>query len=125
MSICVSHIPKPHQLCVDGGLTDFQPIVDTRTLTVSPFYFNDADIVPSRYVPLWWGLFPPGNTDTIDWLYALGQKDAHDYLAARLGDKAFREFSVDSPARGAGVGHARGRHRYDSPRTVSIHRLFG
>ena len=26
--------------CVDGGITDFQPIVDHNTLTVSPFYFR-------------------------------------------------------------------------------------
>lgn len=26
--------------CVDGGITDFQPIVDEKTITVSPFYFR-------------------------------------------------------------------------------------
>ena len=35
---------------VDGGITDFQPIIDDNTLTVSPFYFSDTDIKPSRLV---------------------------------------------------------------------------
>ncbi len=26
--------------CMDGGITDFQPIIDEDTLTVSPFYFR-------------------------------------------------------------------------------------
>jgi hypothetical protein len=26
--------------CVDGGFTDFQPIMDDETITVSPFYFR-------------------------------------------------------------------------------------
>ena len=34
--------------CIDGGLSDFQPIIDDNTITVSPFYFSDADIKPSR-----------------------------------------------------------------------------
>ena len=29
--------------CVDGGLTDFQPVVDDKTITVSPFYFRYLD----------------------------------------------------------------------------------
>lgn len=37
-------------ICIDGGLSDFQPIVDADTITVSPFYFSDCDIRPSRYV---------------------------------------------------------------------------
>lgn len=66
--------------CVDGGLSDFQPIVDEDTITVSPFYFSDADIKPSRYVPLWWAFLPPQSKDTIDWLYALGYEDCVKYL---------------------------------------------
>ena len=40
---------------IDGGLSDFQPMIegdDIETLTVSPFYFSDRDIKPSRYVSL-------------------------------------------------------------------------
>lgn len=66
--------------CVDGGLSDFQPVVDEDTITVSPFYFSDADIKPSRYVPLWWSFIPPRSEDTIDWLYSLGYEDCVTYL---------------------------------------------
>eukprot|EP01037_Dinobryon_pediforme_P034182 gene34182-39979_t len=34
---------------LDGLWTDFQPILDEKTVTVSPFYFSDCDIKPSRY----------------------------------------------------------------------------
>ena len=70
--------------CLDGGLSDFQPIVDDDTITVSPFYFSDADIKPSRYVPLWWAFFPPQSKDTIDWLYALGYEDCASYLEKNI-----------------------------------------
>jgi hypothetical protein len=66
--------------CIDGGLSDFQPLVDEDTITVSPFYFSDADIKPSRYVPLWWSFLPPRSVDTIDWLYSLGYEDCITYL---------------------------------------------
>ena len=65
--------------CIDGGLSDFQPLVNEDTITVSPFYFSDADIKPSRYVPLWWSFIPPRSADTIDWLYALGYEDCVRY----------------------------------------------
>ena len=65
--------------CIDGGLSDFQPLVNEDTITVSPFYFSDADIKPSRYVPLWWSFIPPRSEDTIDWLYALGYEDCVKY----------------------------------------------
>ena len=111
-------------LCIDGGLTDFQPVVDQNTLRVSPFYFNNADIVPSRYVPLWWGLVPPGNADTIDWLYALGQEDASKYISDKMGAEAFEEFTQHSPTKGV-IEHRRRRHRYDIPRCISFNRFLG
>ena len=43
----------------DGGLSDFKPVIDADTITVSPFYFDYADIKPSRYIPPWWALYPP------------------------------------------------------------------
>ena len=59
---------------LDGGLADFQPL-STRlpaaagTVTVSPFYCAHADIRPSRYVPLWWALYPPRRED-FEWICA-------------------------------------------------------
>jgi len=66
--------------CIDGGFSDFQPIMDENTLTVSPFYFDNADIKPSRYVPLWWSFFPPKDEDTIEWLYSLGHEDTIKFI---------------------------------------------
>jgi len=54
---------------IDGGLSDFQPIFDENTITINPFYFSQADIKPSRYVPAWWALLPSSDPDTLDWLY--------------------------------------------------------
>ena len=59
----------------DGGLSDFQPMLDEDTITVSPFFFVDADIRPSRYVPPWWSVYPPRRED-IAWLFDLGYHDA-------------------------------------------------
>lgn len=68
---------------IDGGLSDFQPVVDENTITVSPFYFSDCDIKPSRYVPLWWAAAPPKDDETITWLYNLGFDDCVRYLESR------------------------------------------
>ena len=65
----------------DGGATDFQPLLSTSTVTVSPFYCSSADIRPSRYVPLWWALYPPRRVD-FEWIYSLGYDDARSVLAA-------------------------------------------
>lgn len=59
---------------MDGGLLDFQPVLDDRTVTVSPFYCTGADIKPSRYVPMWWALFPPSPRN-VEWLFDLGYED--------------------------------------------------
>lgn len=68
---------------IDGGLSDFQPIENEETVTVSPFYFDECDIKPSRYVPLWWTFAPPYSKRNIDWLYNLGIKDCVTYLESR------------------------------------------
>ena len=68
---------------IDGGITDFHPIIDEDTVTVSPFYFSDSDIRPSRYVPLWWSFMPPTEADTVEWLYNLGWEDAMSYVRSR------------------------------------------
>eukprot|EP00619_Florenciella_sp_RCC1007_P013278 CAMPEP_0205913934 /NCGR_PEP_ID=MMETSP1325-20131115/6893_1 /ASSEMBLY_ACC=CAM_ASM_000708 /TAXON_ID=236786 /ORGANISM="Florenciella sp., Strain RCC1007" /LENGTH=133 /DNA_ID=CAMNT_0053280901 /DNA_START=26 /DNA_END=423 /DNA_ORIENTATION=- len=73
-------------LVFDGGLTDFQPqlkrsgTAPAHTITISPFYCSSADIRPSRYIPLWWALYPPRRED-FAWIYHLGYDDARSYLA--------------------------------------------
>lgn len=104
---------------IDGGITDFQPVVDSDTLTVSPFYFSDADIKPSRYVPLWWALLPPNSPDTVDWLYSLGWEDAMTYFD-----------SIGIPATTPNLKSQmkkidKSSHPYDIPKQVTIHRFLG
>ncbi|CAK4085542.1 unnamed protein product [Aphanomyces euteiches] len=61
---------------MDGGLFDFQPVLDENTITISPFYCTQADIKPSQYVPMWWAIYPP-EPDRVAWLYQLGKNDAY------------------------------------------------
>jgi hypothetical protein len=100
--------------CVDGGLSDFQPIVDSATVTVSPFYFSRADIKPSRYVPLWWALLPPNDDDTIDWLYHLGWTDGLSWLQKQGVDTSV---ATREPVRNV--------HPFDTPGKISMHRFLG
>jgi hypothetical protein len=102
---------------VDGGFTDFQPIVDEQTVTISPFYFSDTDIKPSRYVPLWWALFPPNNRETVDWVYRLGYEDARSFFNSRSYAIPTEPTSTSSSVRLS--------HPFDTPRRISMHRLLG
>ena len=86
---------------IDGGISDFQPMIDDDTITVSPFYFCDCDIKPSRYVPVWWSVFPPKDKATIEWLYNLGKEDCRAYIHSRgipiaSGDQYFKSRSKGS-----------------------------
>lgn len=104
-----SLIKKSGNWYIDGGYSDFQPVVDEDTITVSPFYFSDCDIKPSRYVPLWWTFMPPSSKDTVDWLYRLGYEDCLKYIRSRgipLNPKTIQKI------------YNRGAHPYDKPRTV-------
>jgi len=105
---------------IDGGWTDFQPIVDEDTITVSPFYFSDCDIKPSRYVPIWWAFAPPPSKDTIDWLYNLGYHDCMNYINSRGIPPSPRCVHSPSP-----ILSARDAHEYDEPRKISMHRFLG
>jgi hypothetical protein len=115
---------------VDGGITDFQPIIDERTITVSPFYFADVDIKPSRYVPLWWALFPPNDNSTIDWLYNLGYQDGLHWIDEQL---TFRSncvlvSSILSSHVTSSSAAERFHHPYDCDTVttrISMHRLLG
>lgn len=94
---------------IDGGLSDFQPVIDDETITVSPLYFSDVHIKPSRYVPLWWSFMPPRNSDTVDWIYNLGYEDCLTFLKSKgLVLKSTGRYSGKS-----GV-----EHPYNEPRQV-------
>ncbi|KAG7385319.1 hypothetical protein PHYPSEUDO_001621 [Phytophthora pseudosyringae] len=64
---------------MDGGMLDFQPVYDSKTVTVSPFYCVGADIKPSVYVPMWWAVVPPGVRD-VEWLFDLGYEDGLKWI---------------------------------------------
>lgn len=70
----------------DGGLSDFQPMIDEHTITVSPLFFANADIRPSRYVPPWWSMYPPRKED-FEWLFDLGYHDAKQWAKKSQGKK--------------------------------------
>eukprot|EP01041_Mallomonas_annulata_P001849 gene1849-3592_t len=104
--------------CVDGGISDFQPVMDENTIRVSPLYFADADIKPSRYIPLWWAVVPPRSIETVDWLYRLGYDDACKWLDSHnipqgLPDDIYTNEPMRKP------------HPYDIPRRISFDRFFG
>jgi len=92
---------------IDGGLSDFQPIEDDDTITVSPFYFSDCDIKPSRYVPIWWSFFPPKDKGTVEWLYKLGWEDCMAYIRSR-----------GIPINEMTKTRRRASHPYDTPSTI-------
>lgn len=110
---------------LDGGYSDFQPVVDEDTLTVSPFYFSDCDIKPSRYMPLWWTLLPPKNSDTIDWVYNLGYTDCLNYLDSH----AIRSPTLAQPSGQSSADNLTGSpkplHPYSARRKVNMHRFLG
>ncbi|CAM9643182.1 unnamed protein product, partial [Phaeothamnion confervicola] len=104
--------------CVDGGLREFHPELPPsagETVYVSAVYFSRADIKPSRYVPLWWAFFPPGDPATVEWQFDLGYRDALAY--ARGGGACS---AADCTMRRRLPPHA-----FDSPRRCSFHRVVG
>lgn len=110
---------KRFGLCIDGGLSDFQPLIDENTITISPFYFSDCDIRPSRYVPPWWALVPPRDEDTVDWQYDLGFQDAMRFIRER-------EIAASPHARShLAEPYLKNKHPFDTPRRISMHRFLG
>eukprot|EP01025_Chloroclados_australasicus_P052223 TRINITY_DN6080_c0_g1_i3.p2 TRINITY_DN6080_c0_g1~~TRINITY_DN6080_c0_g1_i3.p2 ORF type:complete len:396 (+),score=34.62 TRINITY_DN6080_c0_g1_i3:28-1188(+) len=51
-----------------------------NSITVCPFYCSRADIKPSKYIPIWWALYPPQVTQ-MQKLFDLGFYDALNYLS--------------------------------------------
>ncbi|GLD93042.1 hypothetical protein PINS_up001634 [Pythium insidiosum] len=96
---------------MDGGLFDFQPVFNDKTITVSPFYCTSADIKPSRYVPMWWALYPPTVRD-VEWLFDLGYEDGLAWVAKT--GKA--KHAIEMPSKGAS---------YDGEWTTTVGRVIG
>jgi len=112
--------------CIDGGVTDFQPIIDKNTIKVSPFYFADADIKPSRWVPIWWALIPPRSTDTVDWLYRLGYDDACRWIDSHgLVDSKTDSTPTSTTSSMYTTEPPKKPHPYDIPRRISFDRFLG
>ncbi len=96
------------ELVVDGGIAAFQPKSGkSNVITVSPFYFANADIRPSHFIPVHWAfkpknrarhaaLFDLGYNDTIDFLVRKGYVAAHHVAANNL-----RRPDPKAPRRGA------------------------
>lgn len=98
---------------MDGGVFDFQPVIDAKTITVSPFYCTNADIKPSRYVPMWWALYPPTQRD-VEWLFDLGYEDGLNWVVKT--GKVPRNMKLKVPTRGA---------EYDGQWTTTVGRVIG
>lgn len=96
------------ELVVDGGIAAFQPKSGkSNVITISPFYFANADIRPSQFIPVHWAfkpknrarhsaLFDLGYNDTIDFLVRKGYVAAHHVAANTL-----RRPDPKAPRRGA------------------------
>jgi predicted acylesterase/phospholipase RssA len=112
---------------IDGGISDFQPVLEARTVTVNPFYFSQADIRPSRYVPAWWSLLPPSHSGTVDWLYDLGFCDTLRWMrTVNLEAKCAARCRKD-PSDPLSCRHrpTRDKHPFDQSNKKSFGRFFG
>ncbi|CAM9441323.1 unnamed protein product [Heterosigma akashiwo] len=111
-------------LYVDGGLSDFQPILSKRTITVNPLWFWKADIKPSRYVPAIWAALPPKDPSTIDWLFDLGYKDCLSWMA-KNGYAHTCTHCEDGDIVTCSKRPERAPHPYDQNSKSSFQRVFG
>jgi hypothetical protein len=100
---------------MDGGLFDFQPVFDAMTVTVSPFYCTGADIKPSRYVPMWWALYPPSQRD-VEWLFDLGYEDGLNWIINNGFAAGGKQKKLEVPTKGAD---------YDGQWTTMVGRVLG
>jgi hypothetical protein len=120
---------------VDGCYSVYQPTLGPGTITVSPLYFADADICPSRYVPIWWSLFPPSCEGTVDWLFELGYADASKWLDEREKNssplRAIELHTSSSPYPSTSSSalpfpsQTPVDHPYHIPKQLSIYRFLG
>lgn len=105
---------------MDGGISDFQPVVDKTTITVSPLWFSNCDIKPSRYIPIWWTFLPPRSFDSVDWVYNLGFEDAMRYF-----DKVGIPQNSPRSRPDLMTPVARKKHPFDDRRQINMNRFLG
>ncbi|TFJ82081.1 hypothetical protein NSK_006746 [Nannochloropsis salina CCMP1776] len=120
-------VRRRNKWLIDGGLSDFQPVLESHTVTVNPFYFSQADIRPSRYVPAWWSLLPPSHSGTVDWLYDLGFCDTLRWMrSVNLESKCAARCRKD-PSDPLSCRHrpTREKHPFDQSNKSSFGRFFG
>jgi len=115
---------------IDGGFTDFCPavigegITPGNTISVSPIYFSNCTIKPSRYIPVWWALCPPNSSETVDWIYALGYEDGIAYIEKAFKDGVNGVKYSDLPTLLSPLS-TRNHPYYAIPRTISMKRFLG
>jgi hypothetical protein len=91
---------------IDGGAAAFQPRAGERNVvTINTMYMSSADIKPSCFVPIWWGLYPPSD-DKYRALFSLGYNDCVDGLLRKR---------LISPAE---FGHLRSKFPDDAAKRV-------
>jgi len=110
------------KLYTDGSLSDIQPLLSKNTITISPIYFWNADIKPSRYVPCHWAVLPPKDPATIDWLFDLGYKDCLDWMS-KNGHCCVHSNVKDIFT--CALRPKRSPHKYDEHQKSSFQRFFG
>ncbi len=110
----------------DGGLTDFQPMFDANTVTVSPFYCTQADIRPSRYVPMWWAMYPP-SIENIEWMFQLGYEDGYQWALRQgyIDEASSTKYSATLASRSGSNEHGKGAQKYDGDWSTSFGRFMG
>lgn len=83
------------QEVADGAFKNFLPKIDEFSITVKPFSDGvdifkvtgtKADVGPSEYVPMSFGIFPPPRT-LLDHLYELGYRDMDSWLQSHLEER--------------------------------------
>eukprot|EP00602_Paraphysomonas_sp_CaronLab_P000773 CAMPEP_0185030540 /NCGR_PEP_ID=MMETSP1103-20130426/17533_1 /TAXON_ID=36769 /ORGANISM="Paraphysomonas bandaiensis, Strain Caron Lab Isolate" /LENGTH=394 /DNA_ID=CAMNT_0027565719 /DNA_START=133 /DNA_END=1314 /DNA_ORIENTATION=- len=112
---------------LDGCYSVYNPTFDENSITVSPLYFANTDIKPSRYVPIWWSLLPPSCEGTVDWLYELGYNDTWRWLDEREG-KCSPVDGRRSSGNDKNLPYMLPKypnHPYHTPRRITMHRFLG
>mmetsp|Transcript_11097 Transcript_11097/g.14491 ORF Transcript_11097/g.14491 Transcript_11097/m.14491 type:complete len:389 (+) Transcript_11097:436-1602(+) len=115
---------QDNYLYADGGWTNPQPKFSDRTITISPLYFIKADIKPSRYIPLLWGILPPRNPSTIDWLFDLGYVDCLQWME-KNGYTCSHGNKKDNGILSCSKRIQRAPHPYDEHQKCSFQRFLG
>ncbi|KAF1316583.1 Patatin-like phospholipase, partial [Globisporangium splendens] len=120
---------------VDGGIFDYQPLFDDEhadaksTITISPNIYSNADIRPSRYIPMAWSMFPPSKED-MAWLFDLGYEDGLRWIKSQglmkttQTEAALPLVVPNSAAKYTGNVAVLARHRYIEHKLVLLAKLL-